>query len=262
MKRLHLEEIHEQDWCPQLFRDSLTDFLSVIWKTGVYTRAADRMAEMLQRTDRKLVVDLCSGAGGYLPGILKRVREKLPGRPLHAYKTDLYPHRRYFAADSEDVTYWTEPLSAEQAMEKFDALFSMFSALHHFDEPQLARFFETAAKEKRAIAFFDVSQRRWLTDILPNLFLPGLFLAAAPFLRPFLWKRLLFTYLIPAIPLMVMADGFISRMRAYTVPELEALAAPVQERHPDYVFEISRYPLLGGLQKITCVLGRPKVPEA
>ena len=35
MKRLHLIEIHDQDWCPRTVRDGETDYLQfVIWDIG------------------------------------------------------------------------------------------------------------------------------------------------------------------------------------------------------------------------------------
>jgi hypothetical protein len=44
-----------------------------------------------------------------------------------------------------------------------------------------------------------------------------------PFMRPFLWKRLLFTYPLPCVPMICLWDGFVSQLRAYTPDELRAL---------------------------------------
>ena len=48
-----------------------------------------------------------------------------------------------------------------------------------------------------------------------------------PLVRPFRWSRVLLTYVLPVIPLLVGWDGTVSALRAYTPEELLALAASV-----------------------------------
>ena len=185
MKRIKLKEIHEKSWCPELFRDSLTEFLSIVWTIGVYKQAIDKLNKLVYAWKIKSIVDLCSGAGDYIPEVLKKIKSVDENNEIIIYKTDLYPNKRFFETEDRQIKYWQECLSAENAFERFDALFCMFSALHHFDEPELLKIFYRAAKNKRSFAFFDVSQRRWLTDIIPNIFLPGMLWCTAPFLKRF-----------------------------------------------------------------------------
>jgi hypothetical protein len=46
-----------------------------------------------------------------------------------------------------------------------------------------------------------------------------------PFLRPVSIPRLVFTYLVPLVPLLVLWDGVVSVLRSYRPAELRALAA-------------------------------------
>ena len=65
MKRLHLFEIHDQDWCPRVIRDAETDYLQfVIAQTKPYAAMVPILSGALQRTGARHVLDLCSGAGG------------------------------------------------------------------------------------------------------------------------------------------------------------------------------------------------------
>jgi hypothetical protein len=65
MKRLHLIEIHDQDWCPRTVRDGETDYLQfVIAATKPYAAMVAILAAALQRTGTRQVLDLCSGAAG------------------------------------------------------------------------------------------------------------------------------------------------------------------------------------------------------
>ena len=46
---------------------------------------------------------------------------------------------------------------------------------------------------------------------------------STPFMRPLTWKRLLFTYPIPLVPVTCLWDGMVSQLRAYTIDELREL---------------------------------------
>ncbi|OQA85806.1 MAG: hypothetical protein BWY31_01706 [Lentisphaerae bacterium ADurb.Bin242] len=255
MKRIRCRELHERAWCPSIFRDFLTDFLSCVWKSGVYTNALDMIAEQMKKTGKKQMVDLCSGRGEYVPAFLAKIRKKNECGDLHAVQTDLYPHRVAFEKPAEGVEYCRESLCAEDAIKKFDGVAVMFSALHHFDEEDLERIFRTAAECNRPIAFFDVSQRRFFRDILPNIGLPVLLFLFTPFIRPWSFRRFLYTYLIPVMPVLILADGTLSRLKAYKPSEIRAIAAEVEKAYPGYRFEVGRYPLLFHLQDVTYIVG-------
>ena len=259
MKRIKIREIHEKSWCPELFRDSLTEFLSVIWTLGVYGQAMERIKVLLKGFKSRYIVDLCSGAGDYMVTLLKTVKSDKENSNIILYKTDLYPNKKFFVSAEAQIRYWQEPLAADRAFSQFDdALFTMFSALHHFDEPELLKIFSHAARNNKSFSFFDVSQRRFFTDIFPNVFLPGMLWCAAPFFKRFTWKHFVFIYLFPIIPLIVFIDGTLSRMRAYTQRELQLLADRVQKHYPDYRVEVREMSLMGGMQKITEVTGCPR----
>ena len=245
-------------WCPEPVRNSLTEFLSCIWKSGCYAMAEDKMTEILQKCNKDLVVDLCSGCGTYMEGFIKNINEKMPGKTIRAYKTDLYPDSNQIGRDTPFVSYWPESVSMQSAFSRFDALFTMFSALHHFDEDELEEIFESAASKKVVFSFFDISQRRWLTDILPNIFLPFVMWCVSIFIKPFSWKRLFWVYIIPIAPVVVLIDGTISRMRAYKLEEVKNIYKKVEDKFPDYCFEAEYFSILGGLQKITWIVGMPR----
>ena len=57
-----------------------------------------------------------------------------------------------------------------------------------------------------------------------------------PFLRPFRWSRLLWTYLIPLVPVVTLFDGLVSCLRTYTVRELRELTERLDAN--DYHWEI------------------------
>ena len=85
------------------------------------------------------------------------------------------------------------------------------------------------------------------------LFVPLLVLLLTPFVRPFSWARLLFTYVIPiAVPLIVF-DGIVSCLRSYTVAELGELTRGLET--DGYRFHIGTLKSRG--QRLTYLLGTP-----
>ena len=48
-----------------------------------------------------------------------------------------------------------------------------------------------------------------------------------PFIRPFRWSRLFWTYVLPVIPVAIMFDGAVSCLRTYTPDELRTMGQEV-----------------------------------
>ena len=57
---------------------------------------------------------------------------------------------------------------------------------------------------------------------------PISFLVTTPFIKPFSLLRLLFTYIIPIIPIIVLWDGVVSSLRTYSVDEMQQLIKSVE----------------------------------
>jgi hypothetical protein len=73
-----------------------------------------------------------------------------------------------------------------------------------------------------------------------------------PGMRPFRWSRLLLTYLVPLIPLVVLWDGLVSCCRTRTPQELLALTAAF----PEYEWSAGYAP--GNWLAPVYLIGRPK----
>lgn len=91
--RPRLLEVHDQPWCPVEIRQHIQAILTFLWTQRIplfqakapYERAAqaledvvreieDRDAAGEEKTGRLRVVDCCSGAGGPMPSIERRVK--------------------------------------------------------------------------------------------------------------------------------------------------------------------------------------------
>jgi len=81
--------------------------------------------------------------------------------------------------------------------------------------------------------------------------------SVTPFVRPFRWSRLLYTYIVPLIPFMVLFDGIVSFLRLYSADELAAIVASVPGQDT-YHWDIGGTPILGLPVTLGHFVGLPK----
>jgi hypothetical protein len=237
MNRLQLVEIEGLPWCPRFLRDYATDYLRVIFNlTHQYRPAGQLLKSLLRQHDRRKVVDLGSGAGGPWHGLAEQVQ--LTGEhSVNITLTDKYPNARgHHLVDrlDERLTYARYAVDATQVPPRLSGLRTMFTAFHHFDPISAKAVLRDAARQREPIAIFEVTQRS-AAALLTVAVSPLLVLLFTPFITPFSWRRLFFTYLIPAIPFFVLFDGIVSCMRSYSPKELLQLAQDADV--PGFVWE-------------------------
>ena len=80
-------------------------------------------------------------------------------------------------------------------------------------------------------------------------------LLTTPFIRPFRLGRILFTYFIPILPLIVCWDGIISSLRTYNEHEMQAL---IKQVNGNEYFEWKVGRLKSGAGAILFLTGIPK----
>ena len=135
MKRLHLVEIVDQDWCPRAVRHGLTDFLQLAFtNTRAYAAMVPVLAAALRRSGERRIVDLCSGASGpwmWLQPALAKV-----GLTVSVCLTDKYPNLEAFAkarqATPHGIRYYSQPVDATEVNSELQGFRTIFTAFHHF----------------------------------------------------------------------------------------------------------------------------------
>lgn len=231
MSRLHLLELHEQPWCPSAIRDGATDCLRFIATVGQqYKHVAPLLQEALIATDARQIVDLCSGSGG--PWVaLGRTLNTRTGAPVQILLTDLYPHERAGQGDkpSPDVSihFYPTAVDATQPPASLAGFRTLFTAFHHFAPAQAQAILQSAVNAGQGIAIFEQTARTPL-GLLVMYSLPWLALVCALFVRPWRFSRFFWTFVIPAIPLLLWFDGIISCLRTYSTAELQALVTALE----------------------------------
>ncbi len=257
LKRVQAVELADQPWFPAVIRDLTTDFLSFLAGALEIDRAgAELLAEAIRASGSRVVVDLGSGGAGPVVAL----ERQLAARGIEAtfVLTDLFPNlsafRRAAAASMGGIRYLEQPIDARAVPLELTGTRTLFNAFHHFEPPDALAILRDAATRGEPIVVFEIVDRT-LPKLLLVLLTPLLVLAATPFIRPISWRRLVWTYLIPLVPLSCLWDGAVSHLRAYTRAELEAMATLVGE--PGYEWRSGRLALRPRFFTATYLVGRP-----
>jgi len=152
------------------------------------------------------------------------------------------------------VTSIEDPVDAADVPGDLTGFRTLFTSFHHFDSGQARRVLADAQRSGEGIAVFEFTERNLLLWTIPILLIPLVVFVCTPFIRPFSWDRLLWTYLLPVVPLVAMWDGLVSNLRSYSPAELEALTGD-----DSYEWRAGRVRSLG-LSRVTYLVGWPNDP--
>ncbi len=254
MRRLQLIELEDQPWFPRTIRDLATDYLQFIQTAFRLDRViAPVVRRVMDESGTTRLVDLCSGGSGPLLRLVEDLADQ--GLDVTVTMTDLYPNVPAFeqiAAQSNGrIGFEITPVDARDVPPGLTGVRTIFNGFHHLPPEDARAVLHAAAAARQPIAIFELSERSWVT--LVTILLTPLFVwIVTPFMRPFLWRRLLWTYLLPMVPFTCLWDGIVSQLRCYTLDELRALcegSAPMR-------WEIGQLPVPRG-RHITYLVGFP-----
>ena len=229
MARIHLFELEDQRWFPASWRNWGTDFLKTLaTKTNMFAPAIPLIKEALQKSGEHRIIDVASGAGGSMLSIGKELKRDIP--ELKITLTDYYPnipaYEETVRQSPEVFSFMAAPVDARQVPETLKGLRTHFLSLHHFKPDMAKSIIQHAVEQGAPIAFFE-AQERSIQNLTAIALSPITLFLLTPFIRPFSWGRLFFTYLLPVIPLFVLWDGFVSCLRTYMVSEMQQLIQEV-----------------------------------
>lgn len=220
-------EIEDQKWLPSVIREGMTDYLRFLFSVfNLYHPVIPLLRKALEKERSSCVIDLCSGSGGAIERIAEELQKS--GIFVTFVLTDLYPNIQSYGylsqKTSSSVSYINQPVNATQVPKSLLGFRTLFSGIHHFQPAMIKDILCDAVKSKSGIAIFDGGDKSIWMIILILIFHPIAILLFSPFFRPFRWSRLVFTYVIPLIPLFTVWDGVMSILSLYSPVQLLRLA--------------------------------------
>ncbi len=259
MRWPRLIEIEDQPWLPACLRDQVTDTLQfLIVDMNAYTPIIPELLWLIQQSPSKKVIDLCSGGSGPWLDLLAQIRK--PEESIEEIiLTDLFPNHGSLQASADQhplLSYCPEAVNALKIDPELDGVRTLFSSFHHFPQNQAAAILQDAVDKRKPIGIFEFTERRKSHFLLLPLFTLSLFFKQLR-KRPVTWPRLLWSCLIPVVPLIFMWDSFVSILRTYSQADLQAMIDMINNKD-SFCWEIgeSESPLTP--LKNTFLIGYPK----
>ena len=259
MRRVQFIELHEEAWFPSFLRDEITDALQFgLNLLKAYAPIAPLIRRTLDSTGGRSIVDMCSGGGGPWLDLSRRLQGDAPAS-LQILLTDKYPNLRAFQnirAAFENIDFCPDPVDAMKVPPELKGVRTMFTSFHHFRPEEARAVLQNAVDASQSIAIFEITRRAPST--VGSMFLWALMpLVFTPWIRPFRWTRLLCTYVVPLISLVLLFDGVVSCLRTYRPQELCEIIAKLTAT--EYQWELGEHPGAPGEVPITYLIGYPRV---
>ena len=259
MKRIHLFEFEDLAWFPQWLRTRMTRFIMAMHKIlGTREHVAALLKRAVDHSGEKQILDLCSGSGGPMEDVGNLLQTKY-NLDTKITLSDLYPHQaaanKINQNDSGRLTYITEPVNAANVSAELPGIRTLICSFHHM-KPDTARdILKDASDAAQPILVFEISDNsfpKWLWWIaIPVNILSTIFIT--PLIRPMSWQQVVFTYIIPVLPLLIAWDGAVSNARTYTQDDLDTLLNDLED--DNYVWEKG---IVKGKSSNLYLLGLPK----
>jgi len=225
VNRIQLFEFNERNECPEFIRDSIVEILGkgVRW-SKYFNNSIQAFIEFANQVDTTTFLDLCSGSGE--PAAI--FVEELIRQGNTQFKfvlSDLFPkiHSMNSVAKQfpEQIQVITTPIDATDVQNEYDqAARTIINAFHHFP-PKLAKnIIKDCVKKNRGIFIIESFPRSLIKyfSIMP-------YVAVSYLVNPFITQKdrmlkILFSFVIPLIPVLGLWDGFISTCRIHSKDEL------------------------------------------
>ncbi|MCA8831421.1 class I SAM-dependent methyltransferase [Hymenobacter pini] len=261
--RLQLFEFEDLPWFPGVIRAGMMDYLRfMISALRTYQPIVPLLQTALQQTGQHQLLELCAGAGGGTAGILQRLRASgLPETRVRL--TDLYPQPaawQELQRTTPGLEAEPQPVDAAAVPPNLPGFRVVFSAFHHFSPPAAEALLADAVRQRTGIGVFEGAGKHWGELLLAVTVLPVVQLLITPLIRPFSLSRLVFTYLVPLIPLFTIWDGCVSVLRMYP-PELLLQLARQADPAGAFTWQAGRVRHWWGPQ-VTYLIGVPAATAA
>ncbi|MGI9549946.1 MAG: hypothetical protein ACR2MT_02005, partial [Aurantibacter sp.] len=234
MKRVQLFEFEDFSWFPSWLRICMTNLLIILHKMmGIGDVLADLISEILTKEKISRIVDLGSGSGGAMPEVLKKVHQNSGLENVELIMTDLYPHpelvKKFNSDASDKIAYHETSINATEIAWAPDGLKTMVNSFHHMPPDSARRILESAKKNDQPLLIYEMAENKmpilmwWILLPISLAILMIMVLFMTPFVRPMTWQQLVFTYLIPIIPICYAWDGQASMPRMYAMKDYDIL---------------------------------------
>ncbi len=206
-----MKELEDYKRFPAWLRNFQTEFIGfVVVRLTIYSVFIKYINS--RSINQQPMIDLCSGSGEAAIHIFEK-----SNCFSQLILSDKFPNK--IAILNDKITYLSQSTDVLEMKFQPSVCYTMFNAFHHFedeDKLKIARQIITSGSN----SFFVEILEPKIICLLKVLFISTIGnILLTPLIKPFSFKRLFFTYIIPINILTITYDGIISVLKSRTVKE-------------------------------------------
>lgn len=259
MDRIQAFEIHDLPECPDFIRESVTESLgnALRWGNLYSGGAADIFSEFCEKSKCENLLDLCSGSGEPISILLEGLSSKGLKMP-NVILSDLYPNiaRMQSVVDRHTgvIQIHHKPIDATQVPSDIEhSARSIISAFHHFPPALAQDILRDCVAQNKGIFILEPMPHQVHRTLSIATSMVGATLANPLLSKKNRLQKAIFTYALPAIPMVNTWDSVVSLLRVYREENLMAMVQPFGQ---NYHWEFHEIPVQWG-GKVTAFTGYP-----
>lgn len=266
MKRIQLFEFEDFNWFPSWLRVCMTNLIVILQRMiGVPEVLAALIGNVLKRKNISQIVDLGSGSGGAMPDVMASLHKIEELKKVSLIMTDLYPSqemlKKFNSNEPVDLKYHETSVDATNIATAPEGLKTMVNCFHHMPPKKAKEILASAQRANQPLLIYEMGENNiplliwWLLLPISLVILIIMVLFMTPFVKPLTWRQIVFTYLIPIIPICYAWDGQASLPRMYTLNDLDVLLEGLGSEN--YTWEKGQAKKKNGKKVGTYLLGLP-----
>ncbi|MEM8763710.1 MAG: hypothetical protein AAGD88_07855 [Bacteroidota bacterium] len=226
MKRKQVPQITNSKWFPTFLTRCIHEFMTwFVHTTNAAKPFMPVVEEGLQHANRLVVIDKKGGAGFETLAV-------------------------YLDKSLEIVHIHSEPFEANE-----EGLYISVNSFHQFNPEKAKEILEKVAQKLQPVVVVEGNNDSLWQVFGMTVIVPVTVLLTAFFVKPFRVERLVFTYLIPILPIVTFIDGFLALFKLYAPADLNELTASIHQ--PNYIWRSGKMDNGRG-GKIIYLLGHPQ----
>ena len=241
-----MKELEDYDWFPTVLRKYQTDFIGyMVIKANLYAALVPLFKEFISKNSTAKIIDLCSGSG--LPAIYMHQHAK----HITTILTDKFPQD---IITPKNIIAEKESVDVLQYQPIANTSYTMYNAFHHFSDKEQIAIVQKMRAHKAPFLFVEILQPN-ISNVLQIVFTTVIIqLLVTPFLKPFSWQRLFFTYIIPINLFTILFDGLVSVTKSKSMQQYKNLFSTINEiaNYRVTVQKIIKFPTI-----MICIKGEP-----
>ena len=207
MKRNQITQIINTTWCPSLIKNRIIEFLNwFVIKVNATKPFVPVIEEVLDSTNTKKIINIDLNVGAGIETVAPFIKKEIEINSIPITDFNVKQNGLYLFANS------FHQLPIEQAKEKLKKI----------------------AESGNPVVVVEGNNDSLWQIVGMTFFVPLSVLLTTPFVKPFHFSRLIFTYLIPILPIFIVIDGCLALLKLYNPKDLKELTTDINIPHYEW----------------------------